>query len=135
MTEMTKDRVKPNAELAWRVLDHIDAHPEQWNQGLYIGKAECGTVGCFAGWTVLLSGAQPIYGATTGYQTAYIEVDGRFKHVGDYAEELLGVSRWADEGTDEEWDLFHEGNTREDLERLVGQMFGPRPTASTGRTS
>jgi hypothetical protein len=123
----------PNAALAYAVLDHIDAHPEQWNQGLYIGKAECGTVGCFAGWTVLLSGARPIFGADD--QTTTIEVGGRFLSVADYAEELLGVSRWADEGTDEEWDLFDGTNTREDLERLVGQMFGARPAASTGRTS
>jgi hypothetical protein len=133
MSEMTRDRVKPNAELAWRVLDHIDVHPEQWNQGLYIGKAECGTVACFAGWTVLLSGARPVYGVFN--ETATIEVDDRRLSVAEYAEELLGVSRWANEDTEDEWDLFYEGNTRDDMESLVGQMFGPRPTASTGRTS
>jgi hypothetical protein len=135
MSEMTKDRVKPNAELAWRVLDHIDAHPEQWNQGLYIGKAECGTVACFAGWTVLLFGARPIYFAYSVDQTRTIEVDGRILDVADYAEELLGASRWANEGTEDEWDLFEVCNTREDLKNLIGQMFGPRPTVSTGRTS
>lgn len=45
----------PNAELAYRVLDHIDAHPESWIQKTWW----CGSGGCFAGWTAELSGEHP----------------------------------------------------------------------------
>lgn len=34
---------KPNAELAYAVLDQIDAHPETWDQGDW----DCGTTACF----------------------------------------------------------------------------------------
>jgi len=38
------------------VLAHIAAHPEQWDQRVWLQTTECGTVGCFAGWTVVLGG-------------------------------------------------------------------------------
>jgi hypothetical protein len=120
---------KPNAELAYRVLDHIDAHPEQWNQSLYIGKAECGTVACFAGWTVLLSGATPkFYGVYEG-STAAAALGGLHHVVPELAEELLGASRWVETFVDGEpdMDLFDQDNSREDLGRLVAEIFGPRP--------
>jgi hypothetical protein len=119
----------PNAELAYRVLDHIDAHPEQWNQGRWIGKTECGTVGCFAGWAVVLSGAEPVidYGDETGEYGASAELDGKADLISDMAERLLRANRWFDEGGEDEQDLFSEWNTREDLGRLVAEIFGPRP--------
>lgn len=119
----------PNAELAYRVLDHIDAHPEQWEQGKWIGQAECGTAACFAGWAVLLSGAEPRF-YMKGCSTADVVFDGRARVAPDLAEELLGASRWveAGDGESDDIDLFAQDNTREDLGRLVVQIFGPRPT-------
>jgi hypothetical protein len=126
---------KPNAELAYRVLDHIDAHPEQWNQGRWIGKSECQTVGCFAGWAVLLSGAEPIdFGSdwmdngltyTTG-----VEFEGESWTVSQLAQRLLRADRWLDEGYDDERDLFDGDNTREVLGHLVAEIFGLRPVGS-----
>ena len=46
-----------NAELGRQVLDHVDAHPEQfdmWQWGYE--STVCGTVACLAGRTLLLSG-------------------------------------------------------------------------------
>lgn len=43
-----------NIDLADRVLKQIKTHPETWDQQLWIGTRECGTVGCFAGWTCIL---------------------------------------------------------------------------------
>jgi hypothetical protein len=117
----------PNAELAYKVLDQIDAYPDRWKQGLYIGEAKCGTVGCFAGWAVLLSGAKPVYDAYSGGQTDIVEVDGQKLMVREYAEELLGASRYIDEYMEDEEDLFDGSNSREDLGRLVAEIFGPRP--------
>jgi hypothetical protein len=124
---------KPNAELAYLVLDHIDAHPEQWNQGRWIGKAECSTVGCFAGWAVILSGAEPAldggYRGPDGYVfTPEAIFGGESWPVSVLAEKLLRAGRFVDLSPEEdERDLFHEFNTREDLGNLVAEIFGPRP--------
>lgn len=115
----------PNAELAYKVLDHIDAHPEQWRQDLYIGKAECGTVACFAGWTCLLSGYQPLFPYASAFSTS--ELEGQRDSVSERAQDLLGISRWINEGFDDESDLFDQYNTREMLGEMVAEVFGPRP--------
>lgn len=44
-----------NVELYRRVLEYIEAHPEEWNQESY-----CGTSCCFAGHTIALSGHEEI---------------------------------------------------------------------------
>lgn len=123
----------PNAELAYLVLDHIDAHPEDWNQ-----RNWCGTAKCFAGWTVELSGERVReYGQVIG------QPDG--VHVGERAAQLLGfinesqlnaagpAAVYPDGEPDEdegeggpEYELFSAVNTREDLGRLVAEIFGPR---------
>jgi hypothetical protein len=102
----------PNAELAYKVLDHIDAHPESWDQGVWW----CGSSGCYAGWTVALSGEAPT-----------LDVD-----IPQRAAQLLGfedreeMDRITDDAGEDNW-LFYSENTREDLGRLVVEIFGPRP--------
>lgn len=118
----------PNAALAHATLDQIDAHPEIWNQASW-----CGTAKCFAGWAVELSGERV---------TSWGEVNG--VHVAERAAQLLGFASEAqldvaglaatypngepdeDDGGPE-WELFSACNTREDLGRLVAEIFGPRP--------
>lgn len=121
--------MKPNAELAWRVIDHIDAHPELWQQGQWIANAECGTVACFAGWACLLSGEKP---QAEGDLLGIMLRSGL--PIPDKAEELLQASRFVTSRVDgelEDEDLFHEYNTREDLGRLVAEIFGPRPDGAS----
>jgi hypothetical protein len=125
---------RPNAELAYRVLDHIDAHPEQHDQSDFVRRpagtssltAEsmpCGTTACFAGWTVLLSG----YTLDFGYQHwPTVEDDGRRVDVDDLAAELLGI------GTrgvidDAPHALFYEARNRDELADQIEEIFGPRP--------
>jgi hypothetical protein len=121
MTEQT-----PNIELAYKALDHIDAHPEQWDQGIWIIESECGTVGCFAGWAVLLAGGT--VGLTAGRYDPVV-TGGPEGIVGlivdDAAEVLLRSDCIAGNR-----DLFDPHNTRGDLGRLVAEIFGPRPGAS-----
>lgn len=128
----------PNVDLAYAVLDHIDAHPEEWDQGVYIGKAECGTVACFAGRAILLSlsesalrftasGRRLRLGLVDQECTGVVDEDGDNTFPREMAERLLGISSWLDEGTYWERDLFDHSNTREDLGRLVEEIFGPRP--------
>jgi hypothetical protein len=51
-----------NEKLIECVLDHIETHPDEYNQNFWCQIADqhqdgeyCGTAGCFAGWAVLLS--------------------------------------------------------------------------------
>lgn len=124
----------PNAALAYQVLDHIDAHPESWDQKRWW----CGTSGCFAGWTVELSGEQinGISQVRTGPGVFDVV------HVGERAAQLLGFdgeaeldkAAWAALGKPDlesldadEFELFSALNTRSDLGRIVKAVFGPRP--------
>jgi len=112
----------PNAELAWRVLDHIDAHPEQWNQGQWIGEAECGTVGCFAGWAVMLSGGRR--DPDSGLVVGLADLDGF--DVWEAADALLGIGPdyLNDRGLPDPYDGLR---SRESLGEAVAEIFGPRP--------
>lgn len=130
----------PNAALAYRVLDHIDAHPESWNQGRWW----CGTSGCFAGWAVQLSGEK--MSGLNFVRVGPDELD--VVHIGERAAQLLGFEStmaldevaWdalgmTDEDEDDdvrdEYELFSAVNTREDLGRIVEAVFGPRPAVTS----
>lgn len=120
----------PNAELAYKILDHIDARPESWRQSVYIGPAECGTVACFAGWACMLSGEKPDFVNGPECVTATL-VSGQT--VPYRAQELLGASRYLTDhngDTDDERDLFDEWNTRDQLGQFVELIFGPRPAVT-----
>jgi hypothetical protein len=124
----------PNAELAWRVLDQIDAHPETWNQRDWASEGSCGTAYCFAGWAALLAGHE------IAWLSAEVALDGTLiadyvvdasapegkQWVGDAAREALGIA--------DSLSLFAGHNTREDLHRLVAEIFGPRPRSCCAST-
>lgn len=50
-------------ELAQKVLDHVEAHPEQHDNSIWVNTGQttveqgslCGTTACLAGWAVLLN--------------------------------------------------------------------------------
>ena len=114
----------PNAALAYEVLDYIDAHPEEWNQRRWV----CGTAACFAGWAVRLSGAEIRQTEPDEPNSAKV-VAGPAELVGltveEAAHEVLGIHRYAMVNED----LFDAWNSREDVGRIVAQIFGPRPEA------
>lgn len=131
----------PNAALAYQVLDYIDAHPEQHDQGDFIrGVARgvegarsiaaedmpCGTRACFAGWAVLLGGKTidvVLFMPRADLGEGLIEVD-------DAAAQLLGLGKRGLDGDAHR--LFYEADNREDLGRLVAEIFGPRPGGEGG---
>lgn len=123
--------MKPNAELAWRVLDHIDAHPESWDQTTWV----CGTTACFAGWAVRLSGAEIEQTDPHEIDSAVV-VSGPVNLIGaevrDAAVNLLGSYCVAPRDLDDDrpGNLFSDRNDREDLGRLVAEIFGPRPAVT-----
>jgi len=127
---MTNDK-RPDAALAYRVLDHIDANPGLHDPRVWIERrGECGTAACMAGWTCLLAGDRPYYRDGDGDPEAEYVVHAGAPELGDYipvrAANLLGMK--LDGGyTLTGYRLFEPHNTREDLGRLVAEIFGPRP--------
>lgn len=129
---------KPNAELAWRVLDHIDVDPESWNQGTWYRQTDCGTSACFAGWAVALAGhridvdSEPDPDGAQYY--AAIDGDRNITICGAAMLDLglVGIQvpcRCGDCGTTVGAAdlLFDAVNDREALGALVAEIFGPRP--------
>lgn len=108
----------PNAELAYAVLDQIDAHPETWNQATW----DCGTAACFAGWAVRLAGGKVEKG---GLLDPFV-VEGPEDIVGLEVPEAAELVLGSDCRTDFD-DLFDAAHSREDLGRLVAEIFGSRP--------
>jgi hypothetical protein len=106
----------PSAKtLAYQVLDHIDADPQSWEQGVWLDN--CGTVACFAGWASLLSGDTPESGPGGG-----VDTPAGPRYVSERARELLDVSEFL------AGELFAASNTRADLGWLVTMIYGPRET-------
>jgi hypothetical protein len=54
------DLPTPNLPLLRKVLDHIDAHPEEWHQANMGDEDDlkCGTPMCVAGWALAFTGCQ-----------------------------------------------------------------------------
>lgn len=45
-----------NVPLLTKVLEHVTAHPEEWDQSNWAVRRDCGTTYCVAGWTVTMTG-------------------------------------------------------------------------------
>lgn len=56
-----------NHELFDKVLIRIDNDPDSFNMGQWLRRKNCGTVGCFAGHTVLELGYQPLWSRSSRY--------------------------------------------------------------------
>lgn len=122
----------PNAELAYRVLDHLTTNPHQFDPVLapgwydtngYMTTENNGTLtGDLETWACLLSGDRLLedgfngeYGVTTA--------DGVDRDMYDRAVELLGLTPEVND-----WVLgFGEGDTLNDLAKNIAEVFGPRP--------
>jgi hypothetical protein len=75
-----------NTEMAGKVLEHIQAHPEKHDQGRFV--SECGTTMCIAGWTCNLAG----YKTTYVYGMPVVDIEpGGFTLFELLAAELLGI--------------------------------------------
>lgn len=96
----------PNLPLLRKILDHIDAHPEEWSQANWFTPTECGTAFCVAGHAVAMTeGVIGIGGwmepaSGEGWQAA-----GR---------RALGLTA---EEADDFTGLFGANNTRADVQR------------------
>jgi len=72
--------------LVEETLDHVEAHPEAWDQGTYGRRTPCGFRACFAGTLLVRSGRyrfdHHFVDATTGARVS----------AGDAFQELLGLT-------------------------------------------
>jgi hypothetical protein len=127
---------KPNAELAYRVLDHIDADPKSWNQTDWYRETDCGTTACFAGWSILLAGGE--VRNYVPYATRSIMLDGQeYETFTEAACAALNIRSTIVPGSEvyagellvHDDVLFAADNSRAGLDRFVEAIFGPRPAA------
>jgi hypothetical protein len=80
-----------NLPLLQKALDHIEAHPEEWDQESWGRQTACGTTACLAGHIALMDGWTPVrYGLQFG-DWVHVEKNGVRQTAGDAAEESLGV--------------------------------------------
>lgn len=129
---------KPNAELAYRVLDHIDADPKSWNQTDWYRKTDCGTVACFAGWSILLADGEIRDYVPYGHRVSIVlggQVYDAFSEAACAALNIRSViipgsEVYAGELLVHDDALFAADNTRDDLGRFVEAIFGPRPAVA-----
>lgn len=130
----------PNTPLAYLVLDHIDAHPDSWDQADWGRKNDCGTRACFAGWAVLLAGGEAQADSTGNWAT--VTVEGKTFHsirtaamlvLGIEDDEVPSTRRLCSccDDVDDSCGLFDGTNTRVALGRFVEELFGPRPAVTS----
>lgn len=131
--------IKPEAvPLLQKALDHIHAHPEEWDQTSwreYItpqgdrqcmvpekNLPHCGTVGCLAGWLVTLSDEY----TDTVYSDSVVNRDGGEETIFDAASILLtGRPYWNDAYTSCDLvELFQSHNTESQLWETANQLCG-----------
>lgn len=115
---MTKTDV--NVPLLRKALEHVTAHPEEWDQGVWAKRSsQCGTQYCLAGTVVVLSGEFRAQWSSTNYSTEFthyctrVDNDDCLYDIQDTAINLLNTDAYH---------LFNGSNTLRDLWELAAEM-------------
>lgn len=119
MTNQPLDVPEPNLPLLRKVLDHIDAHPDEWRQSVYGVQTEestCGTAFCIAGHAAVMAGAEPIWHGDGGMTGVTDPEGGGWVEVLDFAVGALGLT-YA-----EATYLFDGGNTRDEVQEYAARI-------------
>jgi hypothetical protein len=117
--------VKPNATELRRVLAHVEANQDQWEQDNYrvdladFDDGRCGTAYCFAGWKAQLDGVKWKYPLHDFFPDVIALPDGSEASADAYAAQALGIEHTRDCG---EIPLFEAHNTLDDLRRIVAEL-------------
>lgn len=127
-------RTTIDVELLRKELEHVTAHPEEWDQTRWIVRTSCGTTGCLAGGTALRAGYRPyevtdVIGQLTWVYVAHDDPirdsssvedltapDPRVLSVSSVARRLLGITNTQAN------DLFAPHNTLEDLWIIASEL-------------
>ncbi len=124
---MKKETTVINVPLLEKVMSHIEAHPDEWNQDMWVttpdskaarvaeteGRTFCGTAYCFAGHTLHMLGYEFNTPEEGGYHT--IAPDGKIRGTSVAAAEELGLDM------DHANYLFNAGNSIETLRDIVDE--------------
>lgn len=103
-----------NVDLLRRALEHITAHPAEWDQGSWWNDGGgCGTSGCVAGWAVHLGRPGVVM---TAYSVWAISGDVRLGGIEEFATDLLGLT------THQAKALFSGGNNLRRLWELSSEF-------------
>lgn len=110
-----------NVALLSKVMDHIEAHPEEHNQDEWAVSTPCGTAFCFAGHAVNMT-MQPqdrfLFLATMDKQAAMsVRISGEDRPIAQEARRVLGLTRT------EAATMFSGSNTREKLRAMVDALI------------
>lgn len=105
----------PNVPLLKKTLQHIEKHPEVWEQRAF----RCGTQFCFAGHAALLAGSKLVHPADE--YDIYVKADrARRWPKESLRTRALRVLRLDDDQGDR---LFYDLNSMERLRRIVGKLI------------
>lgn len=113
---------RPNLPLLRKVLEHIDAHPEEWRQGSWASGAVCGTAYCVAGHALVMDGTHvltydPHWGLKVDGLDYVTDSDGdEIEAPGYFGREVLGLTHG------EGLALFAGGNSRETVQLIAERV-------------
>lgn len=121
-----------NIELAEKVLQQVEQHPETHDQNHWMRRNSCGTTACLAGWTVSIAASdhEPDWEedlVETGAEYAEeVIVPGRdvYRAISVLAAELLGMD------FDDAFRMFHVMDARAAIGILRGHVEEARAAAS-----
>lgn len=107
-----------------RALDHIEAHPERHEQGVWVRKSvNCGTAGCIAGWVVVQEYPDAEFVQDShdhGGSYSSVALPGGVESIEQVARGLLGIDTGQGDA------LFASGNTLDEL-RAMRDLLAERP--------
>lgn len=112
------DNREINVPLLRKLLEHITAHPDEWDQqtwGRESQQSACGTALCVAGHAAHSLGHPLVWDKAANY-VAHCLVDGEVRSIPSVATHALGLSNR------DAAHLFSGGNTLADLWRLANEM-------------
>jgi hypothetical protein len=101
-----------------KTLEHVTAHPDEWNQWMWASKTDCGTAYCLAGTACVLAGEEIDWRRTSAgvvKQASYL-ADGQ--SIEKRARELLGLGSYA------AVELFEADNRLRELWTLANEFTG-----------
>jgi hypothetical protein len=93
-------------------LAHIEAHPDEWNQGRWGTRTTCGTTFCFAGWACVLAGQDDFEWSSDG--DTFCLSDG--EPMRSAARDILGLD------INQACELFSSDRTLDSLKRIVARL-------------